>query len=343
MKDDKVGVLFTPDPANPVILQPGDSVTFIATDTHVHAGEYTNTVTAHASDNEGNEIDPPPTATATVTVTDVLPKISVTKTPDRKLVPAPSAWVNYTFVVKNESVEPVALTSLVDDKFGDLSGAAGLPKTLAVGESFTFTKGFMVDGTPTLPHTNTVTATANDMEEPTPNETTASASATVNFFDGSLITNTSYCQFDYDSNLPGNQFRLVYRPETNNSFILNGQNPGQFYYNAFVSGAAGTDFTVVLKIPFPFVNHGANPTHVYNDYSIQGSSGAYCLGQGTDVTGNYTITTAKHTLSSMGAQVIAIGDYGTEAKFGDYTTITVSARSPRPASRTSRATSSTVS
>ena len=171
----------------------------------------------------------------------MLPKISVTKTPDWTLVPAPSAWVNYTFVVKNLSVEPVSLTSLVDDKFGDLSSAAGLPKTLAVGESFTFTKGFFAGRYRTHPHTNTVTATANDIEDDAATSDVTQRDG--DFFDGSLVTNTSYRQFDYDSTLPGNQFRLVYRPETQSTFSLNGQNPGQFYYNAFVSGSPGDPST----------------------------------------------------------------------------------------------------
>ncbi len=119
------------------------------------------------------------------------------------------------------------------------------------------------------------------------------------FFQGSVVTNTSYCQFDFDSAIPGNQFRLVYRPETQSTFILNGQNPGQFYYNAFVSGVPGSSFDVTLTVPFPFVNHGANPTHVYNGYGMTTDpNGFMCFTQGPDVSNTATITTAKHTLRS---------------------------------------------
>ena len=171
VEDDKLGVLYNPGaipPDPPITLKPGESTQFIKVQEHHHAIEITNIVTAIAADNEGNSTGNR-TATATIKVIDVKPVIEVTKTPYRTQVPAPSAWVNYTFKVTNKSVEPVKLTSLVDDKLGDLSSAAGLPKTLAVGATFTFTKGFVIEGDVDTPHVNTVTATANDDENNTAN------------------------------------------------------------------------------------------------------------------------------------------------------------------------------
>ena len=76
-----------------------------------------------------------------------------------------------------------------------------------------------------------------------------------------------------------------------------------------MSGAPGDPVDVTLTVPFPFVNHGANPTHVYDGFTISGAPGSYCFGQGPDVSGGFTITTTEHTLSSNGAEVIALADY----------------------------------
>ena len=317
LSDDKYDLPAEIDDLVGTTLAADETVIKTFTVKHTEAGTYTNIASITVKDNENNTASDSDAATATVT--DVKPVIRVTKTPDRTLIPAPGGLVNYTFVVTNESVEPVVLTSLVDDKFGDLSVAAGLPKTLPVKGTFTFTKAFFPTGAAGSTHTNTVTATANDNEN---NTATATASATVKFFDGSVVTNTSYCQFDYDSNLPGNQFRLVYRPETQSTYMLNGQNPGQFYYNAFVSGNPGDPVDVTLTVPFPFVNHGANPTHVYNGFTTKESNGFLCFGQGPDVSSSFTITTAKHTKSSMGAEVIVLSNYSPQT-FVSTTTIRV--------------------
>ena len=79
------------------------------------------TVTGHSNDGADGTL----TATddATVTVLDVLPEITVDKTANPTHVNENNvgALVTYTVTVTNDSVEPVTLTSLDDDVFGDLA------------------------------------------------------------------------------------------------------------------------------------------------------------------------------------------------------------------------------
>ena len=128
LSDDKYDLPAEIDDLVGTTLAADETVIKTFTVKHTEAGTYTNIASITVKDNENNTASDSDAATATVIGRPAV--ISVTKTPDRTLIPAPGGLVNYTFVVKNESVEPVVLTSLVDDKFGDLSMAAGLPKTL---------------------------------------------------------------------------------------------------------------------------------------------------------------------------------------------------------------------
>ena len=80
--------------------------------------DHENTVTANADDNDGNTATDD--ATETVAFTDTLPSISTTKTPSVGSLPEPGGTVTFSVSVTNTSVEPVTLTSLDDDVFGDL-------------------------------------------------------------------------------------------------------------------------------------------------------------------------------------------------------------------------------
>ena len=143
---------------------------------------HVNTVTATASDDDGNtdtEDD-----TATVAFTDAAPSISVSKTPSRSSVPETGDDVTFTIVVANDSSESVELTSLADDAFGNLNGQGDcvLPETLAA-DGGTYQCAFTTElagdaGGPA--HANTVTATAEDNEG---TEATANDDATVAFTD----------------------------------------------------------------------------------------------------------------------------------------------------------------
>ena len=140
----------------------------------------TDLVTATVQDGYGR------TATdsddATVTVIDVMPSISVVKTADPTTVDEPGGSVTFTVVVTNNSVEPVMLTDLTDDVYGDLhgKGTCATGGTIAVGDTYTCSFTGAVSGSAGESKTDTVTATAYDDEE---NKATASDDATVSLKD----------------------------------------------------------------------------------------------------------------------------------------------------------------
>jgi hypothetical protein len=152
-----------------------------------------NTFTAMVADDQGNVADA--SASATVTFADALPTIDVTKSANPNSVLFTGGAIAYLITVKNTGLEPVTVSSLMDSKFGDLTGIATckrssgtvvtLPFTLSASETVTctFTKNLSGEmnsnGLGFKPHTNTVTGTAFDDEG---NRTTDSASATVSFF-----------------------------------------------------------------------------------------------------------------------------------------------------------------
>ncbi len=81
-----------------------------------------DTVTAEAVDDDGN------TATADddadVFLTDVLPSVTIDKTVLPGTLPEPGGTFRFSVVVRNTSVEPVTITSLVDDVYGNLASAS---------------------------------------------------------------------------------------------------------------------------------------------------------------------------------------------------------------------------
>jgi uncharacterized repeat protein (TIGR01451 family) len=83
----------------------------------------TNTATASGGDDDGNPVSA--SDDATVTLTDVEPEITVVKTAVDELL-EPGGTVTYTVEVTNNSVssDPVTLTELTDDIYGDLTDGA---------------------------------------------------------------------------------------------------------------------------------------------------------------------------------------------------------------------------
>jgi len=134
----------------------------------------TDTVTVSGSDMHGNTVSG--SDTAYIKITDVRPQISVTKTADNTMLNEPGGPVTYTVVVKNKSTastDPVTISSLNDDKFGDITAIPGstctVPQTLQPDDgkaggldeySCSFTRS--ITGQPGYSHTNTVTATGRD-------------------------------------------------------------------------------------------------------------------------------------------------------------------------------------
>lgn len=90
-----------------------------------------------------------------------MPDIDVTKTANPTHVAETGDDVTLTIRVTNQSVEPFVLTSLVDDRFGELAGQGTcvLPQTIPGLGTYTctFTKTLASDSL--TPHTNVVSAT----------------------------------------------------------------------------------------------------------------------------------------------------------------------------------------
>jgi hypothetical protein len=156
--------------ATEIVLAAGESITFdFGVNLTLNAGEsLTNTVTVHALDDEALS-DVSDDDTATVTATDVAPVIDIEKTGPAEIDEG-GEDVTWHFKITNNSVstDPVTITSLGDDKLGDLLAAAeavnGGPIVLASGASFEF--DFNPDGDLILnagaTHINTVTVTGVD-------------------------------------------------------------------------------------------------------------------------------------------------------------------------------------
>ncbi len=146
---------------------------FLASDTLTSHTDVVTAVASGASDTDD----------ATVTFNDVKPTIEVTKTAGVASVDEPGGNVTYTFTVKNTgTAEAVTITSLADDKFGDLVGDADckIGTVLATGASCSFDSTQAIAGEAGTSHTNIFTASAVDNEN---NKASDEASATVTFND----------------------------------------------------------------------------------------------------------------------------------------------------------------
>ncbi|MEO1056175.1 MAG: hypothetical protein AAFY28_04595, partial [Actinomycetota bacterium] len=147
--------------------------------------DHVNVASVKGVDDEQNEATDDDDAT--VTFTDVLPQIQVTKTADKTIVDESGEVVTYTIVVTNTGPETVDLTSLDDDKFGDITSVQGeitgttcvLTQDLEPGEDTecTFTV-FLAQQDAETSHTNVVTAKAEDDDG---NEATDDDPETVEF------------------------------------------------------------------------------------------------------------------------------------------------------------------
>jgi hypothetical protein len=127
-------------------------------------GNYTNTVTAQASDNESNTAQG--SDSATVTITDVLPSFTVNKSANPITLPEPGGSVTFTVRVDNTSPESLTLTSLTDSIHGNLNnkGTCSTPQTIDISGSYQCSFSATVSGNAGHSETNTVTATAKDDE-----------------------------------------------------------------------------------------------------------------------------------------------------------------------------------
>ncbi|MGD8750909.1 MAG: hypothetical protein PVG14_05775, partial [Anaerolineales bacterium] len=139
-----------------------------------------NTTTARGEDDEGNPaLD---SDFKEVDITDVFPTIVVTKTTGTTSLTEPGGSALYTIELRNNSVEPIRLTNLKDDMFGDLVGAGNCDNNISIPEGGAYTCDFsrVINGNAGNIHTNTVTATVVDDEA---NTTNNSGSTSITFTD----------------------------------------------------------------------------------------------------------------------------------------------------------------
>lgn len=124
-----------------------------------------------------------------VAITNVEPTVTVTHSVAPASRPAPGGNFTYTTVVTNTSQEPVTISSLVDDIYGNLASrgtcTTAVGTTLAPGASYTcsFTDAFNAAAGTSLIDQVTVTVTDDD-------RSSASASATATITITSTITST---------------------------------------------------------------------------------------------------------------------------------------------------------
>jgi hypothetical protein len=151
--------------------------------------------------------------------------------------------------------------------------------------------------------------------------TSDSCTQTITKVPKSLITNTERCCFDCNISLTGPQFRLLFTPDVSHPgcYKLNASNPGQFYYNVFVTNTPGVDVSLTVTVPFPFITQGAVPIHEYDGLTAYVNSGPLdstcpaptCIIPGNDVSTafinqNTATTVSCGPLSSGTAKTITV-------------------------------------
>jgi cysteine-rich repeat protein len=151
--------------AVPQVLAPGESYTcsFGATVTGNAFYTETDVVTVTATDDDGETIQDD--EAASVTLLNVPSAIQVQKTAYPTQVNEPGGNVTFTVVVTNTStVDTVTISSLTDDKFGNLhgKGTCAVPQVLAPSQLYTCSFTGSVSGNAGQVKTNVVTAAGTD-------------------------------------------------------------------------------------------------------------------------------------------------------------------------------------
>jgi uncharacterized repeat protein (TIGR01451 family) len=148
------------------VLAPGASAScsFEGTFTGNAGDSQTDVVTVTGRDEDGRTVDDDDDAE--VELTDVLPRIEVVKTATPLERTAPGGSFTFRVEVKNPGTEPIILTELTDDIYGDLNGKGTCDTggTIAAGATYTceFTAEFT--GTAGQTQTDVVTGTGEDDE-----------------------------------------------------------------------------------------------------------------------------------------------------------------------------------
>src|SRR2546425_338156 len=140
----------------------------------------------------------------------------------------------------------------------------------------------------------------------------------------SAVTDSSLCSFDRDPNVFGQQFTLIFieDPANPGTYKLTASNPGQFYYNVFYNGPAGSPVSLAIRIPYPFVTQGSVPVQEFSQVSFNSQG---CFVPSGQLSG-FTVTGTPTTTPS-GATSITLDDYTPQA-MGSFVTLTVSGTVP---------------
>ena len=142
----------------------------------------TDVVTVTATDDSGTKTTD--SDDAVVTITNLPPTITTTKKADPTTRPEPGGTFTFTFTLTNTSIEPVRITSLVDNVYGDLNGrgTCAIGSTLAAapgpGNVYTCTFTGSFTGVGGQNQTDVITATVVD-DENTPTTSTSTATVTL--------------------------------------------------------------------------------------------------------------------------------------------------------------------
>jgi hypothetical protein len=283
--------------------------------------------------------------TATINVDDATPLITIVKDVDANgdgvfndsegMVEG-THDVTYQFTItadaSNASTDPVTITAVSDDRFGNLLAEAEAdwaaqgntgPIVLDPGESFTFdytTSLTLVDGGPDDPHINVVTVTGEDDEG---TQATDMDDATINVVRPGVVTSSQFCDFDVDPLTPGDQFNLIFTPDVQNwpgAYKLSDSNPGQFFYNLFFTpedvgngdGLFDAGETLTISIPYPFVTQGGNPVHAYSSFDVD-ENGCFIFDPADEIFsgqefGQDLIFTLGAYTDTNGDGIIGVGD-----------------------------------
>ncbi len=144
---------------------------------------HTDVVTAAGKDDDGNDVSD--SDDAVVSITNTPSSIEVTKTADPTSLAEPGGNASFSVSVKNTSaVDSVTISSLTDDKFGNLDGKGTCDVSpavvLAPGESYSCSFTGAVSGNAGDSHVNVVTASGKDDDG---NDVSDSDDATVTITD----------------------------------------------------------------------------------------------------------------------------------------------------------------
>jgi hypothetical protein len=86
------------------------------------------------------------------------------------------------------------------------------------------------------------------------------------------------------------QFFLNFTPEGAPGYKLNAEMPGQKYYNLIYGEqgcTVGETVTLTIKLPYPYVTHGAMPVHVYDALNVGNANGTDCFAPPEEALGAY--------------------------------------------------------